>query len=163
MRLSNKGAQFVAREEGMILHPYNDPAGYATIGIGHLLHRSRVTLMDKIRWAGFRRSQAYKLLEADAERFAGPLRAHAASRHWNLNQAQFDALTSFSFNVGTGWLKSSTLERTLTDAARHGHRPSPAAVSKALAMWSKAGGRTLTGLRQRRQREARLFNTGRYT
>jgi GH24 family phage-related lysozyme (muramidase) len=163
MRLSTKGAKFIAREEGMILHPYNDPVGYATVGIGHLLHRSRVTLLDKIRWARFRQADAYKLLQKDAERFAEPLRRHAALRHWNLTQAQFDALVSFSFNVGTGWLKSSTLERVLTDAARHKHRPSPSAVKAAMLMWSKAGGRTLVGLRQRRAREAKLFSYGRYS
>jgi len=162
MKLSTKGAKFIAREEGMILHPYNDPVGYATIGIGHLLHRSRVTLADYRRWRAFRATDAYALLQRDAERFAAPLRKHAAAKHWNLNQHEFDALVSFSFNVGTGWLSSSTLERVLTDAARHGHRPHPTAVAKALAMWSKAGGRTLAGLRARRTREARLFNTGRY-
>lgn len=163
MKLSAKGARFIAREEGMILHPYNDPVGYATIGIGHLLHRSRVNLKDKVRWARFRASDAYKLLQTDAERFAGPLRAHAALRGWKLRQHEFDALVSFSFNVGSGWLDGSTLERTLTKAYNHNHPPHPQAVARALGMWSRAGGRTLEGLKNRRAREARLFSLGRYS
>jgi|ERR1043166_3149417 len=162
LRLSSKGAKFIAREEGLRTAPYNDPVGFATIGVGHLLHRSRVTAADKLRWAKFKRSDAYALLQNDAERYARPLREHAARNHWNLTQAQFDALLSFTFNVGPGWLHDSTLERVLTGSARHGVKPLPNSVAKALAMWDVAGGRHLPGLRARRGREARLFNSGRY-
>lgn len=161
--LSTKGARFIARWEGMVLHPYNDPVGYATIGIGHLLHRSRVTLADKRRWRKFKATDAYALLLKDAERFAAPLAAHARKHGWKLTQPQFDALVSFSFNVGVGWLDDSTIERTLTGAYRNGHTPLPASVQRALAMWSKAAGRVLHGLVVRRYAEARLFNTGRYS
>ncbi len=160
--LSKAGAKFIARWEGMVLHPYNDPVGFATVGIGHLLHRSRVTLADKRRWRNFKATDAYALLVKDSERYARPVREHAAAKGWKLTQPQFDALVSFTFNEGPGWLYGSTLERVLSGAYRSGHAPSPRAVQDAMAMWVKAGGHTLPGLVTRRHAESKLFNTGLY-
>lgn len=163
VKLSTKGAKFIARWEGMVLHPYNDPVGYATVGVGHLLHRSKVTALDRIRWMRFKKSDAYALLQKDASRFSVPLTAHAKNRGWKLTQPQFDALVSFSFNVGTGWMANSTLDRVLTRGFKFGKRPDSIAVTQALAMWNKAGGRAIPGLWLRRHAEAKLFNTGRYS
>ena len=37
-RLSNAGAQFIGRFEGLRAHLYDDAAGHCTIGSGHLVH-----------------------------------------------------------------------------------------------------------------------------
>lgn len=163
-RLSKKGAEFIGRSEGLVLHPYNDAVGYATIGYGHLLHYSPVTAADKEKWKGFTAKDAISLLQKDADKYARPLAAHAKKRGWKLNQPQFDALVSFSFNVGTGWLDDSGLERTLTRVSKDGKVGDldKAAIRRELDKWDVAGGRHLPGLLARREREARLFATGKY-
>jgi GH24 family phage-related lysozyme (muramidase) len=67
-----------------------------------------------------------------------------------LNQNEFDALVSFTFNLGEGNLKKSTLLKYLNqmryeDAANEFPR------------WNRAGGQILPGLTRRREAEKRLF------
>ena len=73
-----------------------------------------------------------------------------------LNQQEFDALVSFTFNVGGGGLAESS---ALRGELNHGHR---LAVPGLLLLWNKAGGRELAGLTSRRQAEGRLFAKGAY-
>lgn len=54
--VSMKTTRFVATFEGFLTCPYNDPAGHATIGYGHLLHYGGVTKKDRKRWGGIYRS-----------------------------------------------------------------------------------------------------------
>jgi GH24 family phage-related lysozyme (muramidase) len=162
--LSKNGAKFIGRSEGLRLTPYNDAAGYATIGYGHLLHYSGVTAADKAKWKGFSRADALNLLISDAERYARPIAEHAKIRKWKLNRPQFDALVSFSFNVGTGWLTGSGLDRVLTNASADGIGDlDKAHVRSELDKWDVAAGTHLPGLHARREREAHLFATGQYT
>lgn len=72
-----------------------------------------------------------------------------------LNQHQRDALISFTFNLGQGNLRDSTLLKKL-NAGDYG------AVPAELDKWIKAGGRTLPGLVKRRAGEGALFAQGRY-
>ena len=72
-----------------------------------------------------------------------------------LNQAQFDALVSFAFNLGAGALETSTLLKKL-NAGKY------AAVPQEFEKWVKAGGKTLPGLVRRRTAEAQLFEKGVY-
>ena len=66
-----------------------------------------------------------------------------------LRQNQFDALVSFTYNLGPGNLESSTLLRKL-NAAEPG-------VGPEFDRWTKAGGRELAGLVRRRAAERALF------
>lgn len=161
--LSTNGAQFIGRFEGFRAEPYNDPVGFATIGYGHLLHRSRVTTADQARWGKLTEAKALKLLQQDAEAAAWAVHAHVKAR---LNQAQFDALVSFTFNLGTGAFIDSTLLKKLnqhpgTSKGVTGFA-AKAEVRAELMKWNKAGGRELEGLTVRRRAEADLFATGRY-
>jgi peptidoglycan hydrolase-like protein with peptidoglycan-binding domain len=70
-----------------------------------------------------------------------------------LSQGQFDALVSFSFNVGEGALADSTLLRKLNARDYKGAR-------REFARWNKGGGRVLPGLTRRRAAEAKLFGGG---
>jgi GH24 family phage-related lysozyme (muramidase) len=172
--LSKKGAEFIGRSEGLRLTPYNDAVGHATIGYGHLMHYGNVTAADRAKYGYDPVKKVYKkpmtvkqainLLITDAERYARPLATHAKKRKWKLNQPQFDALVSFSFNVGTGWLDDSGLERTLTRVSKDGKVGDldKAAVRRELDKWDVAGGHHLPGLLARREREAHLFATGQY-
>lgn len=68
----------------------------------------------------------------------------------DLNQHEFDALVSFTYNVGSGALEKSTLLRCLNKGDRAG-------AAKGFHLWNKAGGKVLPGLVTRRAREATLF------
>jgi GH24 family phage-related lysozyme (muramidase) len=68
----------------------------------------------------------------------------------DINQNEFDALVSFSYNCGIGALTRSGLLRKLNKGDRLG-------ASKEFAKWNRGGGRVLKGLVSRREREAALF------
>ena len=72
----------------------------------------------------------------------------ASRRH--LDQGQFDALVSFTFNLGAGAYQRSTLRQCVLA----GHDD---LVPDQLMRWVRAGGRTLAGLVRRRQAEAMLY------
>jgi hypothetical protein len=69
-----------------------------------------------------------------------------------LNQNMFDALVSFTFNLGCGALQGSTLRRKLNAG-------SYSSVCPELKKWVNAGGRVLTGLVRRRNDECSLFQS----
>jgi GH24 family phage-related lysozyme (muramidase) len=152
-RLSDSGVDFIARFEGFRGTLYNDPAGHCTIGFGHLVHRGRCNGGEPAELrAGITRRRAAQLLRIDAAV------AEAAVRDGvrvDLTQQQFDALVSFTFNVGAGAFRRSTLLERL-------NRGGYGAVPGQLRRWVTASGRTLPGLVARRDAEARLFTTGHY-
>jgi GH24 family phage-related lysozyme (muramidase) len=69
-----------------------------------------------------------------------------------LNQNQFDALTSFAFNLGNGSLQASTLRKKLNREDYEG-------AADEFPRWVFAGGRKLRGLVKRRYAERELFLT----
>lgn len=146
-RTSKAGVQMIRDFEGCRLVPYNDPAGHATIGVGHLIHRGPVTQADRNRYVGFTSRDADKLLAADLKPFEKAVRKGPMP----LNQAQFDALVSATFNLGAGVLDKG---RSLGDALRSRDK---AKVAAALMQYTHAGGRELPGLVLRRRAEAQPF------
>lgn len=68
-----------------------------------------------------------------------------------LTQDQYDALTDFAYNVGTGNLQSSTLLRKLNAGDYEG-------ASSEFQRWNRSGGKILPGLSSRRLIEARWFS-----
>lgn len=155
LHTSPSGRAFVASWEGLELEPYNDSNGFATIGVGHLLHRSPVTASDRARFAGFTRADAMELLAHD---LAGAESAVVAMVRPPIQlQHRFDALVDFTFNVGSGNLMRSTLLALLNRGVRG------APIAGELAKWDHdARGRELAGLRRRRHAEGVLWLTGVY-
>jgi GH24 family phage-related lysozyme (muramidase) len=151
VRLSRKGARFIARFEGYVAKPYNDAVGHCTIGYGHLLHLGNCRPADRDRRLD--PEEAIDLLRRDARQAAQAVRALGA----DLDQPRFDALVSFTFNLGAGWTASSGLQRAL---ARGDHAAVPGELSK----WVYAGSppRRLQGLVNRRRAEGRLYASGNY-
>lgn len=148
-KVSAKALEFVASFEGWVNHPYNDPAGHATIGFGHLLHRGPVTQGDRDRWGTISRERGKAILRGDMEQFErGVLKLVKVP----LAQNQFDALVSFAFNVGLGALGGSTLLKLLNE------RKYKAAADQ-FPRWVMAGGQRLPGLVRRREAERKLFLT----
>ena len=139
MRTSDNGLALIKHFEGFAAKPYRCPAGYLTIGYGHIVANQ---LFSEIT-----REQAETLLRADVR-----VSEIAVMRliHRALLPHQFDALVSFTFNLGAGALQRSRLRR-LVNAT---HDEAAAAEFK---RWVFAGGRKLPGLMRRRIAESRLY------
>jgi GH24 family phage-related lysozyme (muramidase) len=152
--LSAAGARLIAKFEGFSAQLYDDPAGHCTIGYGHLVHKGPCNGSEPSRFAsGLTQSEARQLLRADARPAGNAVNALVKVP---LSQPQFDALTSFVYNLGPGNLASSQLLRRLNNGEYD-------AVPEELAKWVNAGGRRLEGLVRRRGAEGKVFATGRYS
>lgn len=139
MKVSKTGVDLVAKYEGFVDHAYQDVVGVWTIGFGHT---SGVRKGQKIT-----REDALELLQEELQDYADGMDKLVTVP---LNQNQYDALTSFVYNLGVGSLKSSTLLRLL-NAGSYG------AAAVEFTKWNKAGGRVLAGLTRRRNEEKALF------
>ena len=146
MKISKEGIDFIAHFEGFRSEIYRDAAGYPTIGYGHLLKEGEERKFRK----GITRSEGKELLRNDA---ADAERAVNSYVKVPLNQSQFDALVSFTFNLGAGNLKNSTLLKKLNNNDYRG-------AADELLRWVRAGGRVLAGLQRRRAAERKMFLGG---
>ena len=132
---------FIKGWETCELTPYQDVAGYWTCGWGHLLDADE----PREKWT---QERADTQFEFDlALRAADPVRKHVKV---GLAQCQFDALVSFTFNVGAARLRDSTLLVYLN----RGHF---ALASAEFPKWRMAGGRVVNGLVKRRAAERAIF------
>jgi RHS repeat-associated protein len=105
MSLSDEGLAFIEAHEGFGKHginPYNDSRHFATAGFGHLLHESPVTLEDIAKYKNLTRADALTLLKKDLQKLEPQIRAVVLVP---LSQNEYDAIVSFTFNVGIGTLK----------------------------------------------------------
>lgn len=138
-KISQTGIDLIKRWEGCRTNSYLCPAGVWTIGYGHTKTAKPNQIISHLK--------AEELLQEDLRKFEDAVR-HLVKVP--LNQNQFDALVSFTFNVGIGAFKNSTLLRFLNQkkysmAADQFHR------------WVNAGGKKLPGLINRRKQEYALF------
>ena len=139
MKASGACRALVRQFEGCYLQAYRCPAGIPTIGVGHTRNvkmGDRCTVQQADIWL------SQDLEDAEA--------AVASLVKVPLKQEQFDALTSFTFNLGCGALKRSTLLKTLNAGDVVG-------ACQEFAKWSYASGRQVNGLLRRRTAEAALF------
>ncbi|AXE28664.1 muraminidase [Chromobacterium phragmitis] len=142
MQTSDNGVNLIKRFEGLRLQAYQDAVGVWTIGYGHTGPEVHAGLCVSDE-------QAEQLLRQDLSRFEQGV---ASLVKVALNQNQFDALISFSYNLGLGNLQSSTLLRLLNQGDYQG-------AAGQFPLWDKAGGKTEPGLQKRRQAEQALFGT----
>ena len=70
-----------------------------------------------------------------------------------INQNQFDALVSWTFNLGVGNLRRSTMLKKLN---QYDYKRVPCEMMR----WVRAGGKVLPGLKRRSKAEATLFSGG---
>lgn len=152
-RTSETGVKFIAQHEGFRAQLYNDAAGHATVGYGHLVHKGEVgtDLASEAPFSnGISEAEAAELLRSDLE-----IAEEAVNRlvRASIRQAQFDALVSFVFNVGVGAFSRATLLSKLNAGFC-------CAVPYELRRWTLAGKRRLAGLVVRREDEARMFAEG---
>jgi lysozyme len=148
MKVSKKCLEMIKHHEGVRPRPYKCPAGLWTIGVGHLIGDGKTLPAEWNRTLS--PNEIDSILQADLRRFErGVLRLCPNT----VKQGQFDALVSFAFNVGLGSLQRSTLKM------KH-NRGEYEACSKEFLKWSKACGKVLTGLLNRRKDEAKLYDFG---
>lgn len=167
MKTSINGLEFIARWEGVVLHPYMDVGGLWTIGVGHLIKptdsfstignaKIKELLLSKDRNHPYAellisREEALEILARDVKEVEKALNTFVTVP---LNQHQFDALISFGFNCGTGVFRTSGACRALVAGNYN-------AVPERLLDWSKVriNGelRTNKGLYNRRVAEGQLF------
>ena len=121
-------------------HPYICPAGFMTIGWGHLCDQNHPPVTEA---------------EAEAYLAADLMTALAAALRYcpvlaNESAGRLAAIVDFTFNLGAGRLQTSTLRRrvNLRDWSSAGQE---------LRKWVHGGGRVLPGLVTRREAEAALL------
>lgn len=143
MRPSPAVYDLIKQYEGLRLHAYQDSAGVWTIGWGHT--------GDVRRGQSITVHQAGALLALDIGIAAAAVNRHVEAP---LNQGMFDALVSFTFNMGERRLAESTLLKKLNLRDYH-------AAANEFTKWTKATvkGRkvTLPGLVRRRAAERAMF------
>jgi len=145
MKISQRGLDLIKRYEGLKLKPYRCPAGLWTVGYGHLIGDGAI-LPDS--WNRiFKIEEINALLVKDVYRFERGVERYISAK---LTQGMFDALVSFSFNLGLGTLQRSSLRQKINRGDYEG-------AKKVLLKYNKAGGKVLKGLDLRRKDEAALF------
>ena len=145
MKISHKGLELIKHYEGVKLRPYKCPARLWTVGCGHLMGDG-LSLPDS--WNRlFTMDEVDALLAKDVARFERGVERYCPVR---LSQSQFDALVSFSFNLGLGVLQRSSVRQKVNRGDFEG-------ATKSLLRYNKAGGKILKGLDLRRKDEAKLL------
>ena len=144
MKTSKKGIELIKEFEGLELKPYRDSAGYLTIGYGHLINP-----FEKLNKCESIEKDEADLLLLDDIKIAEYAVNHLIAV--KLNQNQYDALVSFTFNLGAGNLRTSTLRKLL-------NKEKYKEAANQFERWVYAGGRKLNGLIRRRKAEKELFN-----
>ncbi len=142
MNTSDAGLALIRRFEGFSARPYLCPSRILTIGYGHVITPAEYSVPMVISEA-----RAMELLMADVA-VAEKAVAHYISIA--LNQNQFDALVSFTYNLGSGVLQRATLRRAI-------NRGEASAIAYQWKRWVWGGGRKLPGLVARRAAELALF------
>jgi len=139
MNISQEGLALIKKFEGCRLKAYRCSANVLTIGYGHT---GGVKEDDNIS-----QPEADELLKEDIAKFEEYVSDNVIVE---LKQYQFDALVAWTFNLGPGNLRESTMLKKLNDADY-------TSVPFEMRRWNKAGGKTLDGLIRRRQAEGLLF------
>ena len=145
--VSESTLALIRRFEGLRLAAYQDSAGVWTIGYGTTQYRNG----DKVR-PGDRITED----EADAilrEQLAECANAVRLLVKVPLSPQQFDSLVSWTYNLGAGALRESTLLKRLNTGDYAG-------AANEMLRWVNAGGRPIEGLRRRREAERALFLSG---
>lgn len=136
---SAAGVELIKQFEGLRLQSYQDSVGVWTIGYGHT------------RTAGpnqrISTDEAHRLLIQDVIDHEAHIKRLVKVP---LSQGEFDALSSWVFNLGGGSLAGSTLLLKLNAGDYAG-------AASEFPRWNKAGGKVLAGLTRRRAAERKMF------
>ena len=150
LTVSENGIALIKEFEGFAAKPFYDYTQYS-VGYGTACKPGDYP-------NGITKAQADQLLRAEIEKIEDHLNRFAEKYSLNWSQQQYDALVSFTYNLGTNWMNSaSTFRSAVTDDARDND------FIFAMTMWCNAGGVINKGLVQRRLAEANLYLNGIYS
>lgn len=139
-RTNSNGLLLIKSFEGLRLQAYRDAVGVWTIGYG--------TTRNVRPGMRISEAEAEQFLQQDLNRFEQAINEAVKVP---INDNQFSALVSFTYNVGSGAFRSSTLLKMLNQ------RRNLRATADQFPRWNRAGGRVLAGLTRRRNAERALF------
>lgn len=142
LSLSMAGAGAIVAHEGLRKVAYVDPVGVVTVCAGH----TSTAKLGQVKTD----EECKELLKQDVKHAEAAVRRLVSAP---ITQQQFDALTSFVFNVGeTNFAKSTLLKKVnIYDCWGAG---------KEFMRWTNAGGKELPGLVVRRKSEREQWETG---
>ena len=155
--ISPKALKMISHHEGLRLKPYRCPARLWTLGVGHVIepNHAKVKFEDRLSlpcpegWnRTFTMEEVNAILAKDLERFERGVLKYCPTA--NARQGYMDALVSFSFNLGLGTLQRSTLRAKF-------NRGEYESAAEEFMKYTKAGGKVLKGLVNRRKDERALF------
>ncbi|WP_353122114.1 lysozyme [Dysgonomonas capnocytophagoides] len=139
MKIAITGVKLIQEFEGLELKAYKCPAGVWTIGYGHTKGVKQGDVITPAQATAYLQADL-----ADAEKAVN-------SQNLKISQNQYDALVSFTFNVGTGnFLKSTLLKKVKIN-------PDETSIRSEFAKWKYGSGKVLPGLVCRREAEANLY------
>lgn len=154
--ISDDALKMIKHHEGVRFKPYRCPAALWTIGVGHVLYpeQAKLPMEDRLKYSlrsedsrQFTPTEVDAILKADLARFVSGVSRYCPA---GLTQGRLDALVSFAFNCGLGTLQRSTLR------AKH-NRGDFEGAAEEFMKYTKAGGKVLKGLVNRRSDERALY------
>lgn len=147
MKTSAAGRLAITEREGLRLKAYPDPATGGepwTIGVGHTSAAGAPTVRKGMTITA---KEAEDILTRDLAVFEKGVNDAVTVP---LNQNEFDALVSFTLNIGVGAFQKSTMLKELNKGNRHG-------AANQFLRWNKAAGKVMKGLTKRREAERAQF------
>lgn len=144
--IDKAGIELITKWEGLRLKPYLCSAGVPTIGYGSTYYENgqRVKLNDPT----ITEERAKLLFKNTIVTYEKAVESFTRD---DISQNQFNALVSFSYNLGTQALKNSTLLKKVNA------NPNDATIKNEFAKWVNAGGKKLQGLVNRRNDEIKMY------
>jgi len=152
MQPSNNFSKLIILSEGLELNAYRDSKGIPTIGIGTITYPNgtKVKMGDKCTEA-----QAYEYLNAYVKTMV--IAINKLIKGIEINQNQFDAICSLTYNIGTTGFTNSTVLRLMKK------NPKDPLIMDAWLSWNKETKNGVKvpnkGLTNRRKREYKLYST----
>ena|GEM_PF-2924204 len=161
--------EFVKSYEGYSSIAYRDKDGVWTIGIGHVLRDKElgeyVDLKTNKPKKAITEEKAYEFFKNDIKGATDAINKFMENNKIQLSQNQFDALVSFTFNVGSAWTNNE-MSKTRDDIIKVVKNGIDTKLERELRddflSWSKAKGQVLEGLQRRRYDEWKMFVKGDY-
>lgn len=154
--VGTKGLDLIKSFEGFVPTTKDDGFGNPTVGYGHVVsYRNESAASKAAKKAAFEKkygktltkADATKLLSKDLVGYENSVKKHVKV---GITQNMFDALTSFTYNLGEGSLAGSTLLKELNKGHYH-------AAAQEFLKWDMANGSHVLGLTRRREAERKLF------
>lgn len=148
METSTNGISLIKHFEGTKLTAYADPRGIYTISTGCIRIDGRSVKKGDV----ITQAKADSMLAEELEAFEGKLTKMLGKVV--ITQSQWDALISFSFNLGSGALGGSTLLKKVLA------NPNDPSIADEFPKWRNKGTNFELGLLTRRLSEYHLYSTG---